>query len=634
MPETTLPGPLLNGPLRGEAGPDGFRVWVQAFGESPLTLKVFGANGSQVTSVTRTPDQQDWFCVVYQVSGLTEDTAFSYSLSNNFGETKRFHARTALKPSARRVRVAFGSCLGEPEHSGPVLQAVRMLQPNVFIMAGDNAYYINEEVDSDVTEAAAEKAMMATQIKYRRANGFRDLTANISTLAVWDDHDYGPNNAGKSYAHKEAALRCFRRMWANRRYGRSHADPDIDLPGIFSKVRAGPVEIFLLDERFYRTGQSTIGASQMKWLQDMLTASTAPVKLIVSSSQVLTSKALADANTDFDNWNRNNSTEHDQLLNHIAEKDIHGVMIASGDVHLGYLLHKPGNKRERGLVGPDLWELCASRLCGDPWPHKVIRRPSLPPLFDPVVLREVETNNFGFIDVDLDRDNEEIRLALHAPISGGVFVPFVKQSIALSTLRTRIQRRKLAAATWPNGKAYFFRGDRYVRYNVATRTPDPGYPQDVTDKWNGIEADFDTAVAWNNSSAYFFKASGYRQWNIGDSNASLPNYIARRWTTFPGSFTQRVDAAVSWPSGKAYFFKDDEYIRYDIEDDEADAGYPKKIGQGWPGLWQDGIEAIVIESPVRAHFFRGDEYIQWNLLLDRPDPGFPKKVAPDWPGLP
>jgi len=99
-------------------------------------------------------------------------------------------------------------------------------------------------------------------------------------------------------------------------------------------------------------------------------------------------------------------------------------------------------------------------------------------------------------------------------------------------------KRLTGVVNWGNGKAYFFNGDRYIRYDVAADRADPGYPKPInSETWPGI--------VW----------------------------------------TDGVDAVVNWGNGKAYFFKDSQYIRYDVKADRADSGYPKPVDNStWPGV--------------------------------------------------
>lgn len=95
-----------------------------------------------------------------------------------------------------------------------------------------------------------------------------------------------------------------------------------------------------------------------------------------------------------------------------------------------------------------------------------------------------------------------------------------------------------AAVNWGNGKAYFFKGNQYVRYDIGSDKADPGYPKPInSNNWPGLPWD-------------------------------------------------QIDAVVNWGNGKAYFFKGKQYIRYDIKADKADPGYPQPIDSStWPGLW-------------------------------------------------
>jgi hypothetical protein len=147
-------------------------------------------------------------------------------------------------------------------------------------------------------------------------------------------------------------------------------------------------------------------------------------------------------------------------------------------------------------------------------------------------------------------------------------------------------------------RLYFFKGDRYIRYDIPTDRVDAGYPLAIAGLWPG------------------FAEAG---------------------------FVDRIDAAVNWDHvnpnfrGKAYFFRGDQYVRYDIAADAVDPGYPLPIAGSWPGFTEAGfdtnLDAALNYGNGKAYFFKGDQYLRYDIASDTVDAGYPVPIAGNWPGM-
>ena len=353
-------------------------------------------------------------------------------------------------------------------------------------------------------------------------------------------------------------------------------------------------------------------------------------------------------NGSWEGWRRDAPGELNALFSHIEAHDIKGVVFASGDLHLGYLMHRSGTPLANGKRGPEYWEVVSSPLAHTPWNWPVTKAgPNSPanwlPTYDPWLVEEVLGYNYGILDIDLDRTGKEISLSLKNEHG----VTCTARSVALASLRIRPAVEKMSAVVWPNGKAYFFKGDQYVRYNImlGPEGVELDYPKPIKGNWEGLAEAFpdgiDAVVVWPNGKAYFFKGNGYVRYTIDPANEGVdpdyPQYISMNWK---GLWSDGIDAAVIWPNNKAYFFKGDSYVRYNMDpnNEGVEPDYPRKIKGNWKGLaeaFPDGIDTAVVWPNGKAYFFKGDSYVRYTIdpANEGVDPGYPKLIQGNWPGL-
>jgi phosphodiesterase/alkaline phosphatase D-like protein len=139
-------------------------------------------------------------------------------------------------------RIAFGSCQTQDEPL-PILRTVLEWEPELFIYLGDNIY-------GDTNDMAVLEAKYA---KMGAKKDFAALRANVPTIATWDDHDYGANDAGKDYPFRKESKDIFLKFW-----NEPNPSPRRERDGIYTSYRfedktiGKTLQIILLDTRTFR----------------------------------------------------------------------------------------------------------------------------------------------------------------------------------------------------------------------------------------------------------------------------------------------------------------------------------------------------------------------------------------------
>ena len=129
--------------------------------------------------------------------------------------------------------------------------------------------------------------------------------------------------------------------------------------GIYRKLSQGSVlDIFVLDCRGERISDDAqyISVGQMDWLKDSLTSSTARFKIIFNSVPITDFVNLIGEVESIDRW-QGFPEQRTEILEHIEDTGIEGVLWISGDFHFGLIsqvspLGQTGDTMNEVLVGP------------------------------------------------------------------------------------------------------------------------------------------------------------------------------------------------------------------------------------------------------------------------------------------
>ena len=229
-----------------------------------------------------------------------------------------------------------GSCayINDPEYDRPkpygndpnIFRTMAKTPASFMLWLGDNNYLREADYSSNYG--------IAYRYSHDRATPeLQPLLAAMPHFAIWDDHDYGPDNSDKSWILKESARKCFQKYWCNHSYGE-------DKKGVYTKMRYGDCEFFMLDNRYFRSADDMLdsingkpnedklmfGKQQMDWLKNALLSSNATFKFIVSGSQVLNPIIKSE------NW-RSYPYEFQDFMNFLDNNRLSGVLFLSGDIH-------------------------------------------------------------------------------------------------------------------------------------------------------------------------------------------------------------------------------------------------------------------------------------------------------------
>lgn len=297
--------------------------------------------------------------------------------------------------------MALGSCAyvneerydrpGDPYGGGyGIFRAIHERDPDVMLWLGDNTYLREADWNS-------RSGVLHRYSHTRSLEELQPLLASTHHYAIWDDHDYGPNNSDRSWWNKETTLEAFELFWGNPCYGVG------DAGGITCRFRWHDVEVFLMDDRWHRapnrrtTGERDyLGEEQLEWLVDALVSSQAPFKIVAVGGQVLNP---VDRFESYANY----PAERRELLDRLREEGVSGVLFVTGDRHFTEL-----SVLERGDDAYPLHDLTVSPLTAGPYRDADE---------EPNRLREEETlvteRNFAVLEFSGPREAREMTIRVH-----------------------------------------------------------------------------------------------------------------------------------------------------------------------------------------------------------------------------
>ena len=227
--------------------------------------------------------------------------------------------------------IAFGSCnkIDKPQN---MWSDVAANNPNLWIWLGDIIYADT----TDMRALAAHYKLLKTNPEYKK------LRAKAQIVGVYDDHDFGANDAGKGLPNKKGSKKCLMDF--------------LDVPiaaavrkreGAYQSYLFGKgnqrIKVIVMDTRYFRdtlypdptkqrrylpnTEGDILGETQWHWLEHELNNSPANLNILCSSIQILADEHPHEKWGNFPNARK-------RMLQLIAKTKPKNLLILSGDRHM------------------------------------------------------------------------------------------------------------------------------------------------------------------------------------------------------------------------------------------------------------------------------------------------------------
>jgi len=336
------------GPMVGDVSSRAASIWMYSPAGAAVRVTASPRDGDRkLTARLRRYDMADlqvrgqaWAATF---SDLEPSTAYDFdvALDGQVAPEHRGSFTSAPKQGEpTRFRVALTSCMKhfQPQTSWPLLLAD---QPDLHLTLGDTVYV-------DTTDPVFQ---WRHHLRYRRLPEFAAVMRSMPNYAVWDDHDYGPNNSDGTAPGKQRSLASWKRLWINPGFGTR------DTPGAFFQFARGDVDFFVCDVRYHRTPnkapdnehKTMLGEGQFQWLIDGLRQSQARFKVVAFGCTL--------ERGEHDGWKIYTHARH-QFFDAIRTNRIDGVVCFTGSPHNSFAEVHPESDR----VGYPLVEVISSGI--------------------------------------------------------------------------------------------------------------------------------------------------------------------------------------------------------------------------------------------------------------------------------
>ncbi len=289
-----------------------------------------------------------------------------------------------------KLNLAVASCMDDyfSEHF-EIWNALAKRNPEYLLLIGDNVYADKKEKSGSSIEMDPE-GLWKRYIDSRLTIPLYFQEKLIPVHALWDDHDYGANNSGRDFKHKDASREIFEAFMAQ-----DLSDDEWEKGfGVGGLLSLGVFNLYFLDARYYRAPEkegSHLGLDQSAWLGKKLKEETNP-SLLIKGDQFF------GGYHQFESYEGNHPLDFSRFVDDLKKLNTPFIFV-SGDRHMSEIMQFP-----RTLFGKPGFEITSSPIHAkmfpettDKNPWRVIANKSLPNF---MMIQNLAVDDHWFLNVE------------------------------------------------------------------------------------------------------------------------------------------------------------------------------------------------------------------------------------------
>lgn len=283
---------------------------------------------------------------------------------------------------ANKLNLVVASCMDDSlEDAFGIWDQVSKKNPEYLLLIGDNVYADKNGKAGGLHTTPDILWKRYVDVRLSLPLYFQERL--IPTHALWDDHDYGQNDSGKFYQHKEASKEIFYAFWAQdlseENWFKSY--------GVGGLLTLGDFNLYFLDGRTFRAPEKTglhLGLEQETWLAEKLKQENTP-SLLIKGDQFF------GGYHEFESFEGNHPENFQSFVLGLRSLKTPFVFI-SGDRHMSEIMQFP-----RTLFARPSFEITSSPIHAKMFPGSVDKNPWR-------VVANKDRYNFTYIENEA-RDN-------------------------------------------------------------------------------------------------------------------------------------------------------------------------------------------------------------------------------------